>query len=78
MSKCKDIEDIEFFEHKFRINPLVRTREERINMRNQNERSFGTAIAPWSGYADDLVLFLRSQNGLQNATLLLDHTFKDF
>ena len=47
-------------------------------MRNQNKRSFGTAIAPWSGYADDLVLFLRSQNGLQNATLLLDHTFKDF
>jgi hypothetical protein len=47
-------------------------------MRNGNVKSWGNSPLPWSGYADDLVLFLLTQNGLQKATELLDSVFKRF
>ena len=47
-------------------------------MRNNDLRSWGTSILPWSGYTDDLVLFLQSQAALQKATELLDDVFASF
>ena len=56
--KSSYIGDIKFFQNKFRINCRAFTREQRLYMRNNDLRSWGTSILPWSGYADDLVLFL--------------------
>ena len=58
LEKSSYIEDIKFFQHKFRINCRARARKQRSYMRNNVLRSWGTSILPWSGYADDLVLFL--------------------
>ena len=78
LEKSSYIEDIKFFQHKFRINCRAFTREQRSYMRNNDLRSWGTSILPWSGYADDLVLFLQSQAALQKATELLDDVFASF
>ena len=78
LEKSSYIEDIKFFQHKFRINCRAFTREQRSYMRNNDLRSWGTSTLPWSGYADDLVLFLQSQAALQKATELLDDVFASF
>jgi len=47
-------------------------------MHSNNLRLWGSSTLPWSGYADDLVLFLQSQTGLQKASELLDDVFTSF
>ena len=47
-------------------------------MRDRNQRSWGTSEIPWSGYADDLVLYLLSLEGLQKSIQLLDEIFTCF
>lgn len=78
IEKSRNIEEIKFFEHKYRINCRAFTREERSYMRSNNLRSWGSSKLPWSGYADDLVLFLLSQTGLQKAAELLNNVFSTF
>ena len=78
LEKSSYIEDIKFFQHEFRINCRAFTREQRSYMRNNDLRSWGTSTLPWSGYADDLVLFLQPQAALQKATELLDDVFASF
>ena len=78
IDKCSEDDEIKFFEHKFRINSHAFTREDRLYMRSNNMRSWGSSVLPWSGYADDIVLFLLSQLGLQKATELLDSVFLNF
>jgi len=46
LEKSSDIQEIKFFEYKFRINCRAFTREQRILMRNNNLRSWGTSIIP--------------------------------
>ena len=38
----------------------------------------GTKVLPWSGYADDIILFLIDRHGLETATDLLNQTFQQF
>lgn len=78
IEQSKDIADIDFFEYRYRINSKAITREERVRMRTNVIRPWGNAILPWCGYADDLVLFLQSKNGIQAASNLLDRTFSKF
>ena len=78
MEKCKSEDDINFFEHKYKFNARTVTREERLKWRNQNQVLHGGATLPWCGYADDLILFLLDQMGLQKATILLDKVFTNF
>ena len=47
-------------------------------MRDRNQRSWGTSEISWSGYADDLVLYLLSLEGLQKSIQLLDEIFTCF
>ena len=77
MEKCAKV-GIKFFEHKFRINGKTISREERLNLRHLNQKLNGTSIIPWCGYADDLILFMLDQIGLQRATEILDEVFTKF
>jgi len=78
MERCERETDVKFFNHKFRFNSRCVTKEERLNMRNQNIKTWGTSLLPWCGYADDLILFLLDTKGLQRATELLDEVFTNF
>lgn len=78
IEKSNNVEDIDFFVHVYRIHTKAFTREERADMRNKNVRPWGSSTLAWCGYADDLVLFLQSLKGLQEATNLIDETFKRF
>ena len=69
LENCQKHTLVDFFQHKFYINSKAFTREERISMRSNN-------IRPWD--VDDLVLFLLSEIGIQEATKLLDSTFTKF
>ena len=77
VSKCKD-ENIQFYEHSYRINPRSISRDERLEMRRKNIASYGTKVIPWNGYADDLILFLLTTTDLQKSTDLLDEIFTAF
>lgn len=78
IEKCKDDSRIKFFKHKYRVNPQAYSREERSKMREQNTRNWGETTLSWCGYADDIVLFLLSLEGINAATELLDSTFTTF
>ena len=78
IDKCSSDDVINFFEYKYRLHCRTFTREDRVNMRNENTQTWGSSTLPWSGYADDLVLFLTEQLGLSNATLLLNEIFNKF
>ncbi|XP_066928505.1 uncharacterized protein [Clytia hemisphaerica] len=70
--------DIDFFEHKYRINPRSIKRNQRYQLRNRNIKLNGNAILPWCGYADDIVLFLTNLRSLDSAADLLNSTFNRF
>lgn len=78
IERCKDVEGINFFKHSFRMNLNSFTREERLYMRNNDIKTWGESSLPWSGYADDIVLFLLSAEGAHKATELLDRIFTSF
>lgn len=71
-------ENINFFQHLYRLNPRSISREQRLQMRIKDLRNWGTSSLPWSGYADDLILYLVNQLDLQNSLNLLDHVFTQF
>ena len=62
----------DFFKFKYRI---PTTREERSTKRDPTT---GTAQLDWSGYADDIVLYLLSLASLQTSLPLIDSVFKRF
>ena len=78
MKKCKQNDNINFFQHKYRINARSVTRAERLRMRNNNEKLSGQSSTPWCGYADDLILFMIDLLSLQEASTLLDQVFNDY
>ena len=47
-------------------------------MRNENVKPWGNSMLPWSGYADDLILFMLDLPSLQKATTVLDDVFTSF
>ena len=67
--------NVDFFEHSFRINSKSFTRDERSQLKRENKKLFGKSLLEWCGYADDLVLFVNSQPGLQSAAEYLDNLF---
>ena len=67
-----DEEKIKFFEYKFDIGNYA-TREQR-----SKHRTRGNATCPWSGYADDVILFIENIDDMQRAATLLDKTFTRF
>ena len=70
--------NIDFFDHSFRINSKSFTRDERSQLKQENKKLFGKSLLEWCGYADDLVLFVNSQSGLQSASESLDSLFSKF
>ena len=78
IDRCIKDGSIRFFEHKYRINPRSISREQRLNMRNNNVKSWGLSSLPWCGYADDLILFMIDLHSLQKATTILDKVFSSF
>ncbi|XP_066935519.1 uncharacterized protein [Clytia hemisphaerica] len=78
IEKCKDDNRIKYFKHKYRVNPQAHSRAERFEMRASGIRTWGEATLSWCGYADDIVLFLLSLEGISAATELLDLTFTAF
>ena len=71
-------EKIDFFEHSYRINMKSFTRDERVALREQGKKIAGKSLLEWCGYADDLVLFVKSREGLQKAAETLDNLFSKF
>ena len=72
MEKCNKDKEIRFFTFQYRLNCRAVTREERLASRNNNnQKTEGECVLPWCGYADDLILFLLDQVGLQKATCAL-------
>ena len=78
IDKCTQDHTIHFFDHKYRINPRSVSREERLNMRQNNNKLWGENLFPWCGYADDLILFVIDPESLQKATEILDEVFTEF
>ena len=78
IEKCQSDTSINFFAHKYRVNPNSVSRAERIKMRTTDTKLWGSSLLSWCGYADDLVLFLLSRLGLQNASNLLNTVFSKF
>ena len=78
MEKAQSDRNIDFFNHKYRMNSNSFTRSDRISMRENRQSLSGSSLLPWCGYADDLVLFLQSKTSLQNATILLDCIFTKY
>ena len=79
MEKCNKDKEIRFFTFQYRLNCRAVTREERLASRNNNnQKTEGECVLPWCGYADDLILFLLDQVGLQKATCALDEVFQRF
>ena len=77
MNKCKN-DNINIFEHSYRINPRSVSRDERMEMRRNNQPSFGTKSLHWNGYADDLTLFLLTESDLRKSANFLNETFTKF
>ena len=78
IEKSHNIQEIKFFEHQFRVHCKTLTREERILMCNNDLKYWRSTIIPWSGYTDDLVIYLQSLESLQKATELIDDIFTKF
>ena len=78
VEKCTLNDEINFYNHKYRINTRSITRAQRLQMRNSNEKLSYESSLPWCGYADDLILFLIDRSSLQQASTLLDKVFTDF
>ena len=78
LEKSRQVKEIKFFDHKYRLNTRAISRKQRAEMRDKKQRSWGTSEIPWSGYADDLVLYLLSLEGLQKSIQLLDEIFTCF
>ena len=78
IEKCQSDTSINFFAHNNRVIPNSVTRAERIKMRTNDTKLWGSSLLSWCGYADDLVLFLLSRLGLQNASNLLNTVFSKF
>ena len=78
MEKCHSEENLNFYSHTYRLNCRTFLREERLKMRHQELKSWGVDSLPWSGYADDLVLFLLDCTSLQRAVILLDQIFRKY
>ena len=78
LEKSRQVKEIKFFDHKYRLNTRAISRKHRAEMRDKKQRSWGTSEIPWSGYADDLVLYLLSLEGLQKSIQLLDEIFTCF
>ena len=78
IEKCTQEGTIHFFEHKYRFNARSISREQRLTMRQNNDKLWGSSTFPWCGYADDLILFMIDPNSLQKATNLLDKIFTKF
>ena len=78
LDKCCGVDDIQFFDYKYRINCRAITRKQRASMREKNEKSWGLSSVCWSGYADDLVLYLKSMEGLKKCIKILDEIFTRF
>ena len=78
LERCKRDNTIRFFNFNYRFNCRTVTREERLNNRASNQSLEGECVLPWCGYADDLILFLLDQEGLQKATCLLNEVFHSF
>ena len=75
IDKCKTDPIIQFFKHQFMI-PSNATDNSNLNSNlkdNMTEKEL-----PWCGYADDIVLYLTSNCGLQNSIKKLDETFNNF
>ena len=47
-------------------------------MCNNDLKYWRSTIIPWSGYTDDLVIYLQSLESLQKATELIDDIFTKF
>ena len=77
LTECNS-KDLKFYEHCYRISLRSIRREERLQMRNSGLKSSGTATLSWSGYVDDLILFLCSKTDLQTATAILDRIFAQY
>ncbi|XP_066919456.1 uncharacterized protein [Clytia hemisphaerica] len=71
-------EGINFFDHKYQINPFSFTREEKYILRRHHTDLNGSSDFAWCGYADDLVLFLVNLVSLQDTANLLDEVFQNF
>ena len=78
LERCSNDDDIKFFKHKYRINQRTFLRDERLHMRQNGNRCWGEDTLSWSGYADDLILFLLDSIGLQKAATLLNEVFAHF
>ena len=78
INKCNQDDTITFYQHKYRINSRSITRQQRLQMRNDNQKLTGSSSVPWCGYADDLILFLLDLTSLQQASSLLDSVFTEF
>ena len=65
-------ENIQFVKFKYRIRTTACTREERM------ADYYGDHLVDWSGYADDIELFLDTPADLQNALTLLHSVFNKF
>ena len=65
-------ENVQFVKLKYRIRPTACTREERMSGYH------GDHLVDWSGYADDLELFLENVNDLQKALTILHSVFSKF
>ena len=62
----------------YRINVKSFTRNDRALMRDNGKKLIGKSSLEWCGYADDLVLFVNSREGLQRAAEILDRLFSKF
>ena len=78
INKCMKDNSICFFEHQYRINIRSISREERLNMRNDNIKPWEISSLPWCGYADDLILLTLDINSLQIATNILHEVFSSY
>ena len=65
-------ENIQFVKLKYRIRPTACTREDRMSGYH------GDHLADWSGYADDLELFIENPHDLQKALTILHSVFSKF
>ena len=75
MNNCKKDDSIRFFNHQYGINARSTPTEQRLRMRNENVKLWGSSTVPWCGYANDLILFMLEIHSLQRATAILDEVF---
>ena len=64
--------------YQYRINARSVSREQRLRMRNENVKLWGSSTIPWCGYGDDLILFMLEIHTLQITTTILDEVFTNY